>query len=266
MPQARLRSSPRPPARRPRLTLASDLPAVPIQHENLENKIYGRLRDLILQRRILPGQRVPVDALAARMGVSRTPLQNALKRLAQEGVVDWLSRRGIYVRRFTRREMARLFEVREALEGLAARLAASRITAAEVRRLAALFPADDGAREVSDREYIRRDREFHWRLVQLTGNAPLASAMDSINMMFFVYQDGLVRPPGETIPEHRAILAGLRRRDPAASEAAMRTHIQRSIERLERDADAEESGRAAQPRSRPSRTRPQAPRRPGHQA
>ena len=70
------------------------------------------------------------------MGVSRTPLVNALKRLAQERIVEWVSRRGIYVKRFTKREMARLFQVREALEGLSARLAAPRIDRDEVDRLA----------------------------------------------------------------------------------------------------------------------------------
>ena len=88
-----------------------------IQHENLEDKIYTRLQALIVERKILPGERIPPDQLAREMGVSRTPILNALKRLAQERVVEVFPRRGIYVRRFTKREMARLFAVREVLEG-----------------------------------------------------------------------------------------------------------------------------------------------------
>jgi DNA-binding GntR family transcriptional regulator len=64
-------------------------------------------------------------------------------------------------------------------------------------------------------------------------------------MMFFEYQDGLVRPPEETIPEHQAILEGLRRRDPDAAEAAMRLHLRRSMERLEQEAAAEGADGAA---------------------
>ena len=69
--------------------------------------------------------------------------------------------------------------------------------------------------------------------------------MNSVRMMFFAYQDGLVRPPAETLPEHQAILEGLRARNPDASETAMRLHLRRSMERLEREAEAEETGAAA---------------------
>jgi len=217
-------------------------PSLAIKHENLEEKIYRCLRSLIVDRQMPPGERIRVDSLAAEMGVSRTPVLHALKRLAQEGVVQMVPRRGIYVRRFTKREMARLFEVREVLEGLAARLAADRIDRDEVDRLAGLFrrlaAAPPGAGLV--RQYVERDRTLHSRITELAGNDPLARAMESVNMMFFVYQDGLVRPPAETVPEHQALFAALRRRDPNASEAAMRHHIRRSIERLEAEALAEE--------------------------
>jgi len=219
---------------------------VPIQRESLEEQVYARLRASIIDRTIQPGQRIPVDRLAQELGISRTPILNALKRLAQERVVDCLSRRGVYVRRFSKREMARLFEVREALEGMAARLAAPRIAPTEVRSLRALFRGLDGPPSAAIvRRYIERDRYFHWRLVELAGNEQLMAALDSVNMMFFAYQDGVVRPSAETVPEHRAILEALSRHDPGASEAAMRLHIRRSIERLEAEAEAEEA-RAAE--------------------
>jgi DNA-binding GntR family transcriptional regulator len=227
-----------------------------IEHENLDDKIYNRLKTLITGRRLLPGERILQERLAREMGVSRTPLVNALKRLAQERVVEWVSRRGIYVRRFTKREMVRLFQVREALEGLSVRLAAPRIAREEVDRLTGLFRGLDGTpTPAAVRRYVERDRRFHWRLVEIADNEHLAAAMDSVNMMFFVYQDGLVRPPAETIAEHRAILDALRRRDPDAGEAAMRLHIRRSLERLEKEAETEEgaTGLAAHAR-RKSRT------------
>ncbi len=213
-----------------------------IEHENLDDKIYARLKGMIAERRLPPGQRILQDRLAREMGVSRTPLVNALKRLAQERLVDWVSRRGIYVKRFTKREMARLFEVREVLEGLAARLAAPRIGREEVDRLTAMFRGLDVRPTPSAvRRYVERDRHFHWRLVELAGNDQLAAAMESVNIMFFAYQDDLVRPAAETIQEHWLILDALRRRDPEASEAAMRLHIRRSVERLEQEAETEEA-------------------------
>jgi len=213
-----------------------------IEHESLDDKIYARLRALITERRLRPGERILQEQLAREMGVSRTPLVNALKRLAQERLVEWVSRRGIYVKRFTKRQMAWLFEVREALEGLSARLAAPRITPAEVDELTEMFRSlDVSPTPAAVRKYVERDRYFHWRLVQITGNEQLAHAMDSVNMMFFAYQDGLVRPAAETILEHWPILDALRRHDPEQAEAAMRLHIRRSVEQLEKEAEAEES-------------------------
>ncbi len=225
------------PARRLRL------PASLLEHPSLEDKVYPYLKGLVTGRRILPGEKFPVDHFAREMRVSRTPILNALRRLAQEGVVELVPRRGVFVRRFTKRQMARLFEVREVLEGLSARLAAPRIARGEVDRLARLFRGLDAPRTPAVvRRYVERDRHFHWRLVEIAENEDLAAAMNSVNMMFFVYQDGLVRPPSETIREHRAILDALRRQDPEASEAAMRLHIRRSLERLEEEAAVEEAG------------------------
>jgi len=218
------------------------LPSLRIEHENLDDKIYARLKALIAERRMLPGERILQDRLAREMGVSRTPLVNALKRLAQERLVEWVSRRGIYVKRFTKREMARLFQVREALEGLSTRLAAPRIDEAEADQLIEMFRGLDlSSTPAAVRKYVERDRYFHWRIVEIAGNEQLAQAMDSVNMMFFAYQDGLVRPTAETVGEHYAILEALRRHDPDASEGAMRLHIRRSVEQLEKEAEAEEA-------------------------
>ena len=235
-----------PPATKPlrprRTARPTAAPSLRIEHENLDDKIYARLKALIAERRLLPGERILQDRLAREMGVSRTPLVNALKRLAQERLVEWVSRRGIYVKRFTKREMARLFQVREVLEGLSARLAAPRIDRDEVDRLVEMFRGlDVTPTPAAVRRYVERDRYFHWRLVEIAGNEQLAHAMESVNMMFFAWQDGLVRPAAETVQEHFAILEALRRRDPDASEAAMRLHIRRSLERLEKEAEAEEA-------------------------
>ncbi len=209
-----------------------------ISHENLEDKIYAQLRALIVERRLLPGERIPLDVLAQEMGVSRTPVLNALKRLGQERVVVFRSRRGVYVRRFTKTEMAKLFAVREVLEGLSARLAATAIGRDEVRGFRNAF-REIGS-DASVRRYLECDRGFHARLVEVAANEQLRAAMASVNMMLFAWQDGLVRPPSETLPEHLAILRALERRDADGSEAAMRLHLRRSLERLQREADQEQ--------------------------
>ena len=212
-----------------------------VQHENLDEKIYATLRKLILERQFQPGERILVDHLAAEMGVSRTPILNALRRLSQEGVVEVFARRGIYVRRYEKAEMARLFTVREVLDGLAARLATARIRSDEIDEFVRAFRRHEvpSTTPAAIRRYVELDRAFHCRLMELADNDQLRAAMDSINMRLFVWQDGVVRPPPETVPEHLAILQSLRRRDPDGAEAAMRLHIRRSLEQLQREAEAE---------------------------
>jgi GntR family transcriptional regulator of vanillate catabolism len=212
-----------------------------IQHENLDDKIYATLRRLILDRQLQPGERILVDHLAAEMGVSRTPILNAFRRLGQEGVVQVLPRRGIYVRRYSKAEMVRLFAVREVLDGLATRLAAASMQKSEIDEFAQAFRRHDPASTTpaAIRRYVELDRAFHCRLMELADNDQLRAAMDSINMRLFVWQDGVVRPPAETIPEHLKILDALRRRDPEGAEAGMRLHIRRSLETLQREAESE---------------------------
>jgi DNA-binding GntR family transcriptional regulator len=214
-----------------------------IEHENLDDKIYARLKRMIADGQLAPGQRILQEKLARGMGVSRTPLVNALKRLAQERLVEWVSRRGIYVKQFSLKEMAQLFEVREGLEPIAARLAAMRISPAEVRAFKKVFDGFSKKPSVAEvQRYLKCDRHFHWRLVELTENSHLAAAMESVNMMISAYQVGVPRSLAESLPEHQAILEALGQRDPDASEAAMRVHIRRSVERLWQRAHAEEAG------------------------
>ena len=211
-----------------------------VQHENLDEKIYATLRKLVLERQFQPGERILVDHLAAEMGVSRTPILNALRRLSQEGAVQVFPRRGIYVRRYSKAEMCRLFAVREVLDGLATRLAAAHIKKSEIDDFIQAFRRHDPASTTpaAIRRYVELDRAFHCRMMELADNDQLRAAMDSINMRLFVWQDGVVRPSAETVPEHLAILDALRRRDPDAAEAAMRSHIRRSLEQLQQEADS----------------------------
>lgn len=233
--------------------LRSGALSLAVQHENLDEKIYATLRKLILERQLQAGERILVDHLAAEMGVSRTPILNALRRLSQEGAVQVFPRRGIYVRRYGKVEMVRLFAVREVLDGLATRLASARIERAEIDEFIHAFQRHGTASTApaAIRRYVELDRAFHCRLMELADNDQLRAAMDSINMRLFVWQDGVVRPPAETVPEHLAILDALRRGDPEGAETAMRLHIRRSLEQLQREAEEEAANggtRAALPR------------------
>jgi DNA-binding GntR family transcriptional regulator len=212
--------------------------------ENLEDKIYDRLKAMIVDRALLPGERLQLTKLGTEMRVSRTPLINALKRLAAERLVEWVNRHGFYVRRFTRREMADLFEIRVALESLAARLATERMRDAEIEELEAMFRGlEVPANEETPWSYVILDRQFHWRIVELSGNPQLVTALGSINMQIFAYQFGMSRSMAESLPEHHEILRALRNRDAALCEQLMREHHGRTTARLRQMADLEEHDR-----------------------
>lgn len=211
-----------------------------IERKNLDDLIYQRIIQMIIDQELLPGQRVNLDHLADQMGVSRTPVVNALKRLAQERFIDWVNRRGIYIKRLSKGEIAQIYQLREGLESMAARLAATRMDEEEVDHWVAVFETFK-TRETSAviRRYLDVDRDFHWRIEELSGNPHLRAAMRIVNMMIAAYWFGLPRTIAEAIPEHMALLDALRRKDPEAAENAMRVHIRRSVEKLLGDAEAE---------------------------
>ena len=101
------------------------------EYENLDQKVYQIIKSMIEERRLLPGQKIPQEKLAKELGISRTPLISALKFLEHEKLIEVKPRRGFFVRLFTISEMMGIFEIREVLEGLAARRAAESITQEE---------------------------------------------------------------------------------------------------------------------------------------
>ncbi|MCU0604182.1 MAG: GntR family transcriptional regulator [Desulfobacterales bacterium] len=220
-------ADPKPPARRRVVNLGAE-------HENLDQKVYQILKAMIMDRQLLPGRKIPQEKLAVDLGISRTPLVNALKFLEQEKLVQSVPRRGFFVRLFTKSEMIAIFELREVLEGLAARRAAEQITAREVTHLKGFFRQFAGARTIGDlKVYAREDRRFH-KFVSETGSKEfLKSILETYNIISFSYQselsEGLVRPPEETIQEHMAIIEAISKRDAAAAERLMRRHLSNSI-------------------------------------
>ena len=209
---------------------------------NLDDHIYGHLRAMIAKGELLPGERIVPEQLAARMGVSRTPIISALKRLAQEQVLEWRSRRGVHVRRLTPRELALVFEVREVLEGLAARRAAAFVTPHQIDNLRGLFKDIDSTETPASRHhYIRQDYLFHMGLLTIADSAPLFRTMESVNIMVMAFSGGLLRPMRDVLAEHETILEALARQDPNEAEAAARAHVHRSVVWLQNQADEFES-------------------------
>ena len=210
------------------------------QHENLDQKAYTLLKEMITNRKLLPGEKIRQEKLAGELGISRTPLVSALKYLEREKLVEAKPRRGFFVRLFTREEMVSIFELREVLEGLAARRAASAITSSQIKKLQTYFQDFKALPEITDvKAYAREDRRFHTFVTEVGSKEFLKSILQAYNIISFSYQvlssEGLVRPPAETLVEHLAIVEAICRKDPEAAEEWMRRHFRTSIAKISQE-------------------------------
>ncbi len=203
-------------------------------HKNLDAKVYDRLKSMILERKLLPGEKIPQEKLAHDLGISRTPLVNALKFLEKEKLVQSIARRGFFVRLFTKQEMISIFELREVLEGLAARRAAMNITEKEIEQLRGFFQSFRGLSDIKDiRAYAKEDRRFHNFLLDIGAKEFLKSILEAYNIIIYSYQvissEGLVQSPNDSIQDHLAVMDAVSRRDGESAEKLMRNHLRKSI-------------------------------------
>ena len=216
------------------------------KHQSLDSMIYDRLKSMIIERKLMPGEKIYQDKLAHEFGVSRTPLVSALKKLEHEKLITAMPRRGFYVRLFSKQEMIHIFELREVLEGLAARKVAMGISDSQINRLTRFFSGfQASADDIDLKKYREEDRRFHSFIIEVSGGDILSSILETFNILTlgyqFIEQEGLVRPPNETIHEHKAIIDAIGKRDPINAEELVRLHLRNSKEKLLRDAREEES-------------------------
>ena len=203
------------------------------QHENLDQKVYHVIKEMIMNRQLLPGEKIPQESLASELGISRTPLVSALKFLEQEKLVEARPRRGYFVRLFTKEEMLSIFELREVLEGLAARRAAGNITDPQITRLNGFFNKFKSNGTIDDyKGYSQEDRRFHFFVMDIGAKEFLKSILLTTNIISFSYQvpssEGLIRPPSETLVEHEAVIDAISHRNAEAAENLMREHFKKS--------------------------------------
>jgi len=209
------------------------MPLEPIEHTNLSDKVYERLKQGILTRQFAPGQRLNVDQLSEQLGVSRTPLKDALNRLSAEGLVKIVPRQGTFVTKLTPRDIAELFAIRRVLEAWAVEEAVRRITPQELEELRRLL--DEMARLVNPdgtcTDYltlVAKDRDFHLLIIKASGNRKLFELYKNLNVhiqVAVIYYLDADKRVEETLREHEAILRALESRDVEAAREALNTHL-----------------------------------------
>jgi DNA-binding GntR family transcriptional regulator len=217
-----------------------------IEAKSLSHRVYEYLLPLILKGELAPGSSLREGKLAAELGVSRTPIREALHRLAEYGVVEIRANYGAVVRRLGVQELGHVHQIREALEGLAAELAVGRLTEADFRRLEALAEA---SRDPKSKRYFeafdRYDTELHTTVAARSGNPLLAREIAKLHGLTILIHDQLETalidmrqlPAREKFEiramcwnQHGQIVEALRGGDPAECRRVMVEHVRASCE------------------------------------
>ncbi|WP_170345418.1 GntR family transcriptional regulator [Ruegeria atlantica] len=199
----------------------------PIQPGPQGNSVYQRLLDEIREGALLPGDRLREIDLSNRLGVSRTPVREAIRQLEADGLVTHVPRQGATVRSLSYAEVMELYEMRAVLEGTAARLAARAASDIELDELEVLN--DQLAQAGTGPEAARINRVFHATLLDVAKNRFLAKSMLSLQKALLILGPSQLldnERADAAVAEHRRIMAALKSRDSAAAEMEMRTHIQ----------------------------------------
>ena len=191
--------------------------------------VYRRLKQDIITGALAPDSRLVELSIAAEFGVSRTPVREALKRLAAENLVFADPSRGMVVHRPDAAEIEDVFVVREVLDGLAAQLAALRIAPSELSKLELIIESMSEAIEHDRRmQIIAANQRFHDVIYSAAGNPVLARVASELRDYVRRYSTLPFASPDRVqhvLSEHRAILDALRNHDPAAAEKASGGHL-----------------------------------------
>lgn len=203
--------------------------------ESVVDRVYGELRSMAIRFEFKPGERLHEGDLAKRLGVSRTPLREALHRLNIEGFLRISPGRGFFCRELDAQEIFDLYELRKSLEVAAVRLSAERASDADIDALYnALDDAGLIATDSAETERVELDEKFHERLMMLSGNAEMLHVLRNVNarIRFVRRTDMTIANRMSTQQEHRLVLDRLRERDADGAAAILAQHIDRRIDRI----------------------------------
>ena len=212
-----------------------------INRQTLADQVFSRVVEAIVMGEIAAGSPISENEIALRFGVSRGPAREAIFRLEAKGLATRAAHFGARVVDLSLEDLRSLYELREALEGMACRLAAERISDDEIAALEASLVQHATQPEVaSGQSYYQPggDRDFHFGIAAASHNQRLFRALsDDLYEVMRLYRFRSSLTPGraiEALREHQQVLAALASRDPAAAELAMRDHIRSSWENTQK--------------------------------
>lgn len=214
--------------------------SLPEHTRTLADLVFARLQDDIVRGEILPGSKVSETELASRYGVSRGPLREAIRRLESRKLLERVVHVGTRVASLSVNDLIEIYHVREALEGMAARLAAEHMTAEEVRGLYDVLAQHEQQQDLrEDVAYFQRegDLDFHYRIIQGSHNATLSQLLIGelyhLVRMYRYQFSTVANRPQKALNEHRRIVEAIEARDAEMAELLMRRHISSARKNIE---------------------------------
>ncbi|MCZ8374078.1 MAG: GntR family transcriptional regulator [Beijerinckiaceae bacterium] len=210
-----------------------------ITRVTLHDAVLNQLRDMIIEGKLAPGTRINEGPVGASLGVSRTPLREAIKTLASEGLVEILPAKGAIVRRFSEKDIRDILDVLKTLEQLAARLTCAQASDAEIAEIADLHK--EMLRLYADRNrlaYFKLNQEIHSAIVRASGNSALAQVHEQlqarIKRVRFIGNELPERWAG-AVAEHEEMNLALLARDGEKLSEVLGRHLDKTLDRV-RDA------------------------------
>ncbi len=217
----------------------------------LWERVYRHLRQQILEDQLPPGTELSEVALSRELAVSRGPIREAMGRLAAEGLVTVRPRRGAEVRSLTPQELIDAYQVREALEVMAVRLAVPKTTQSDLERLDELVDRmAEFARKDRVAEFFAANVAFHELLCQLSGNKKLQEVHHRLGGEISRFQARTLALRGSlssSVAEHRAILAAVRLGDADKACELTAAHVQVPAQRLQESLDHDAAAASSDP-------------------
>jgi len=217
-----------------------------VQAQSLVDAVTERIEAAIISGALEPGSRLSEQALAASLGVSRGPLREAIRRLEGRKLLQRTPNIGVRVAALSLKDLNEVLQVREALEGMAAALAATHMTDAEVTALKGLLDKHGQQKSVQEgKGYYQesKDFDFHFRIVTGSRNERLIEMlMGDLYHLLRIYRYKSSTKPGraqQALHEHEDIVAAIASRDPAAAEQKMRQHLRNARVYVEEQLAAE---------------------------
>ena len=200
----------------------------------LRDVVFNTLREAILKGDLKPGERLMELQLASKLGVSRTPIREAIRMLEQEGLAVTTPRKGAEVAKMTLKDMEDVLEIRDALDELAVRIACQKISDEQLRQLEDMKELFEKSTQTGNvKKIAEADVTFHDVIYEATGNPKLVTLLNNLREQVYRYRVEYIKDPKNyptLIAEHEAILESLKNRDVKNEVEAMHVHVANQAE------------------------------------